>query len=119
MLREFSSESEKIYGWEIFKILNWIQGYLKKIRKLDVDAFREEGKRFKSQIQLSLAEIAPIATSKIWVQRFKHRTQIFWYDAFNPKQAGLFADWYGRGRGDSAPLCNFCLNGPIYLKSGK
>ena len=28
----------------------------------------------------------------------------------NPKQAGLFADWYG--------LCNFWLNGPIDLKFG-
>ena len=31
----------------------------------------------------------------------------------NPKQAGLFADWYGRG----LPLY-FCLNGPIDLKFG-
>ena len=32
----------------------------------------------------------------------------------NLKQAGLFADWYGRGRADSAPPpCNFCLYGPL------
>ena len=37
--------------------------------------------------------------------------------AFNPKQAGLFADWYGQG---VLPfLCNFCLNDPIDLKLGK
>ena len=37
----------------------------------------------------------------------------------NPKQAGLFADWYGRGRADSAPpIFNFCLNFPIDLKFG-
>ena len=40
--------------------------------------------------------------------------------AINPKQAGLFADWYGWGGGgaDSAPLCNASLNGPIDLKFG-
>ena len=38
----------------------------------------------------------------------------------NPKQAGLFVDWLGRRGGgtDFAPLCNFCLNGPINLKFG-
>ena len=36
----------------------------------------------------------------------------------NPKQAGLFADWYGGGRADSAPLFNLCLNGPIDLEIG-
>ena len=38
----------------------------------------------------------------------------------NTKQAGIFADWYGRGGGgaDCAPLCNSCLNGPIDLKFG-
>ena len=35
---------------------------------------------------------------------------------FNPKQVGLFADWYGRGRADSGRFCNFSLNGPIDLK---
>ena len=29
------------------------------------------------------------------------------FNIFNPKQAGLFADWYGQGRADSAPVCNF------------
>ena len=34
----------------------------------------------------------------------------------NPKQAGLFANWYGRrGGAESAPLYNFCLGGPIDL----
>ena len=37
--------------------------------------------------------------------------------AFNPKQAGIFADWSGWGV-DSAPLCYFCLDGPIDLKFG-
>ena len=37
---------------------------------------------------------------------------------FNPEQAGLFADWFGRGRADSAPFCNFCFYGPIDLKFG-
>ena len=37
---------------------------------------------------------------------------------FYPKQARLFADWYGQGRADSAPPRNFCLNGPIDLKFG-
>ena len=40
---------------------------------------------------------------------------------FNPKQAGLFADWYGRGGGgwqNLTQLCNSCLNGPIDLKFG-
>ena len=36
----------------------------------------------------------------------------------NPKEAGLFANWYGQGRVDSATLCDFCLNGPIDLKFG-
>ena len=39
----------------------------------------------------------------------------------NPKQAGLFADLYGRkggGQIHSAPFCKFCLNGPIDLKFG-
>ena len=58
MLTGFSAESEKNL---------WLGNFLnlklntrlstKKIRKLDVDAFKEEGKRFESQIQLSLAEI--------------------------------------------------------------
>ena len=44
----------------------WLENFLnlklntrlptRRIRKLDADAFREEGKRFKSQMQLSLAE---------------------------------------------------------------
>ena len=50
---DFLPNQEKICGLEIFQILNWIQGYpQKKIRKLDVDAFSEEGKRFNSKIRL-------------------------------------------------------------------
>ena len=56
MLREFSSESEKNLWLGNFKNYKLNKRLPKKIRKLDVDAFREEGKRFKSQIQLSLAE---------------------------------------------------------------
>ena len=43
----FSAESEKksVVG-------KFLKSYTKKIRKLDVDAFREEEKRFKSQIYL-------------------------------------------------------------------
>ena len=47
--------------------------------------------------------------------------QLIVSNCFNPKQAGLFADWYDRGGGggaDSVPLCNFCLNSPIDLKFG-
>ena len=38
----------------------------------------------------------------------------------NPKQTGLFANWYGRGGGQNLPLplCNFCLDGPFDLKFG-
>ena len=40
-------------------------------------------------------------------------------NSINPKQAGLYADWYGLGGGaESAPLCNFYLDGPIDLKFG-
>ena len=48
---------KKICGWENFLSQIQYKATYKKIRKLDVDAFREEGKRFKSRIQLSLAEI--------------------------------------------------------------
>ena len=38
-------------------------------------------------------------------------------NTLSPKQAGLFADWYGRGGGGrDLPPSNFCLNRPIDLK---
>ena len=53
VLAGFSAESEKICGCEISQILNSMEGYLqKKIQKLDVDPFKEEGKRFKFEIHL-------------------------------------------------------------------
>ena len=58
VLTGFSAESEKSL-W-LGHVLNLILNTMlpaKKIRKLDVDAFREEGKRFITQIQLLLAEI--------------------------------------------------------------
>ena len=52
------------------------------------------------------------------IQKTKVRIFSVWNEQLvNPKQAGLFADWYGGGA-DFAPLCNFCLNGPIDLKFG-
>ena len=53
MLTEFSAESEKILWLGNFLDLKLITRLpTKKIRKLDVDDFREEGKGFKSQIHL-------------------------------------------------------------------
>ena len=45
-----------------------------------------------------------------------HTTLVIVNNSLNPKQTGLFADWYGQGRADSAPLHNFCLDSSIDLK---
>ena len=50
VLTGFSAESDKILC--LGKFLNECKVTYKKKRNLDVDAFREEGKRFKSQIRL-------------------------------------------------------------------
>ena len=53
MLTGFSAESEKDLWLENFLNLKLNTRLpTKMVRKLDVDPFREEGKRFKSQIQL-------------------------------------------------------------------
>ena len=53
VLTGFSAESEKIsVVGEFFSPKLNTRLPTKKIRKLDVDAFREEGKRFKSRIHL-------------------------------------------------------------------
>ena len=55
VLTGFSGESEKHLGLGNFLNLKLNTRLpTEKVRKLDVDAFREERKRFKSQIQLSI-----------------------------------------------------------------
>ena len=53
VLTRFSAESEKNL-WELLNLKLNTRLPTKKMRKLDVDAFREEGKRVKSQIHLTI-----------------------------------------------------------------
>ena len=52
VLTGFSAESEKMCSGNFLNLELNTRLPTKKIRNLDVDAFREEGKRFKSQIHL-------------------------------------------------------------------
>ena len=76
MLTGFSAESRKNLWFGNFSNLNLDKRLPTKNTKLDVDAFSEEGKRFKSQIQ-SLAEIVEDQPVAIWhVCTYSHKQNL-------------------------------------------